>query len=60
MTANDGARYRKVSLDADLASAVEDMIQSRPETARNLSRFVDDAVRSKLQDLYSKLPTTNY
>lgn len=51
MTAKNGARYRKVSLDASLCGVIEDVIAERPEVARNLSRFVDDAVRSKLRDV---------
>jgi len=58
MTTTDGAKYRKVSLDAILADAVEELIEERPEVAKNLSRFVDDAVRRRLEEVNATLTSS--
>lgn len=60
MSTNSGGKYRKVSVDAALCESVESYIRDRPEVAKNLARFIDDATRRRLEDLYKNIPTSDY
>lgn len=60
MSTNSGGKYRKVSVDAALCESVEALITERPEAAKNLARFIDDATRRRLEDLYKTLTSTEF
>ncbi len=54
MSTKTGASWRKVSVDGRLAVQVERCIERHPEEARSLGRFVDQAVRRRLDELDRK------
>lgn len=51
MSTKEAPKWRKVSIDSSLAAAIEQIIEEKPTVAKNLSRFVDDAVRRRLDEI---------